>query len=68
MRNSNLHPQERFNQLLCMDMTERKKAIKDMMPDERTTIMQMMNLPKNCTQKKLCASIEIIKQLVEKTE
>jgi hypothetical protein len=50
--------QETFNELLYSDEDTRKKLIKNMMDNDRQDIVFMMGLPKNCSQKKLCAEIE----------
>jgi hypothetical protein len=57
--------QERFNQLLDMEDDERKKVIKEMMPDERAAIIDMMDLPKKCSQKRLCAEIAETRRFID---
>ncbi len=53
-----MNAQETFNLLLEMDADERRHAIKEMTSDQREAIIDMMGLPKRCSQKKLCSEIE----------
>lgn len=49
---------EVFDNLLGMSESERKAAIKEMTAEDRSKIIDMMCLPKNTSQKRLCAEIE----------
>lgn len=53
-----MNAQEIFNQLLELEADQLRRAIKDMTSEQREIIIDMMGLPKRCSQKKLCSEIE----------
>ena len=47
-----------FNSLLELDTNELQQTIKKMTREERSQIVNLMELPRNCSQKRLCAEIQ----------
>lgn len=54
---------ETFQLLIQMSDTERKKTVKDLSPEKRADIADMIGLPKKFTQKLLCSDLKEIQIL-----
>lgn len=57
--------QEKLNAFMDMDKDECENAIKSMTPEERAEIINLMCLPKRCSQKRLCSEIEETKRFLK---